>query len=559
MIAAKCLETRAQYLAKALESLCTQRYQNIEAIVVADASDAPYVREIKDNFDERITLRVVTVESEAENRWAYWCEGVPAANGDLVGFLDQEDTLTPNCLAYVLEAYNESTVMNWEFYLIPDEAQIPDDAQIEDEETLFKDWKSGAGLHCGGADGLLHFGLFDKMRFRPDKVAFEKWLLSLKPEQIFVAPWIGCRESAIEDLWDDNRVRCLAFYLPQFHEIPENNRWWGDGFTEWTNVRKAEPLFQGHHQPRIPGELGYYDLAGAKGADIQKKQIALAKEYGLYGFCYYYYWFDDGKRLLEMPLDRHLQDKTMDFPFCLCWANENWTRQWDGLQNNILMPQTYKPGWAEQFILDMLPYLKDDRYIRVNGAPYLLIYHLQDIPSPYEVINIWRTVARLNGIDRLHISAVRRTMDAEEIKMSGYMLDSLTDFPPHLINMWDIDHDDERRFGLGPGHVKDYRKVCDLHGKMPRQNYTYFRTAMLEWDNTARQGEKGTVFEEFSIKEYQKWLYAAKRYALRQNRPGEDLVFINAWNEWAEGTYLEPSEPLGRAALEATKEVLERR
>ena len=553
VIAAKRLDVRAPYLKKALASLCAQRYQNLEVIVVADAVDMPFVQELIRSFDAQITLRSVMLECDAQNRWAYWCEGISAASGDLIGFLEQEDTLSPNCLAYVLEAYNESMVKNCELYLIPDESQTKDD------ETRFKDWKSGAGWHCGGADGLLHFGVFDKRRFLSDQAAFEQWLLSLKPEQIFVAPWVGCREAAIENLWGDNSVKCLAFYLPQFHEIPENNRWWGEGFTEWVNVRKAEPLYQGHHQPRIPGELGYYNLGGAEGAEIQKKQIALAREYGLAGFCYYYYWFDGGKRLLEMPLDRHLHDKTMDFPFCLCWANENWTRQWDGQQSEILMPQTYQPGWAEQFILDLLPYLKDERYIRVNGAPFLLIYNLQDIPNPSEAINTWRAVAEQNGIERLHISAVRRTMESGELELSGHSLDSLTDFPPHLLGLVNIDHDEDVRFRLPHGQVKDYRKAASFCAEMPKQNYTYFRTAMLEWDNTARRGKKAYIFEDFSMKEYQKWLYAAKRYTLRQNRPGEDLVFINAWNEWAEGTYLEPSEPWGRAALDATKEVLERR
>ena len=550
IIAAKRQTERTPYLRKALESLHAQCYKNIEVVLVADAIDMPYVQEIMRSFAEQLTIRSVVLNNETQNRWAYWNEGVSVASGNLIGFLEQEDTLTPNCLAYVLEAYNESAVRNWELYLIPDEFQIKGD------ETHFRDWKSGAGVHCGGIDGLLHFGVLSKTRFQSNQTAFEQWLLSLKPEQIFVSPWIGCYGAAIEDVWKANQVRCIPFYLPQFHAIPENNKWWGEGFTEWVNVKGAKPLYKGHHQPRIPGELGYYDLSGEDGADIQKKQIALAKEYGLSGFCYYYYWFDGGKRLLEMPLDRHLHDKTMDFPFCLCWANENWTRQWDGQQNEILMPQTYQPGWAKDFILDLLPYLKDERYIRVNGAPFLLIYNLQDIPNPSKAINIWRTVARQNGIERLHISAVRRTLDASEIEMSGYTLDSLTDFPPHLLGLVNIDHDEFRRFH---GQVKDYRKACAFHVEIPKQNYTYFRTAMLEWDNTARRGKKAVIFEEFSIIQYKKWLYTAKRYTLRQNRPGDDLMFINAWNEWAEGTYLEPSEPLGRAALEATKEVLERR
>ena len=550
IIAAKRLEERGPYLEKALDSLCGQLYQGFEALVVADPTDIDCVNGIVERYVNRITIRAVPLEQETADIWTYWCKGVSLSHGSLIGFLEQEETLTPNCLAYVLEAVNETTVRKWKLYL------IPDDAVTEDGELLNEDWKEGAGSQAGGVESLLHFGVFKKECFHEDYSAFENWLLSLGREDLFISPWIGCHCVAIKDVWDKSRVRCLAFYLPQFHEIPENNEWWGKGFTEWVNVKKAKPLYPGHDQPRIPGELGYYDLSGPEGLEIQRKQIKLAKEYGVSGFCYYCYWFDNGKRLLEMPLDRHLHDKTLDFPFCICWANENWTRRWDGGNSEILMPQSYAPGWAERFILDMLPYLKDERYIRVNGAPYLLIYQLKDIPQPYKVINTWRSVARSNGIERLHISAVRWTPDTSELMLSGYALDSLTDFPPHLVRLNGTDHDEEKKFGLGRGQVNDYRKACKYHMEMPKQNYTYFRTVMLEWDNTARKGKDAVLFEDFSFTSFKKWLYSAKRYVLRQNRPGEDLVFINAWNEWAEGTYLEPSEPLGRTALESTKEAL---
>lgn len=555
VIAAKGLKERAFYLERVLESLASQRYRNLEAVLAADPEDAAYVREIAQAFEGRLELALVLLDAAEKDQWIYWKEGVAASRGSLIGFLNQEETLTPNCLVYVLEAYNESSVRKWELYLIPDAVRTKDGGMI------LRDWKQGAGRQTGGAEGLLHFGVFEKSSFKNDRTSFEKWLLSLSRERIFIAPWTGCLGTAEKDLWDNRKPRCLAFYLPQFHEIPENNKWWGKGFTEWVNVRRAEPLYASHHQPRIPGELGYYDLGGEEGRELQKRQIALAKEYGITGFCYYCYWFDDGRRLLQMPLDRHLGDKEMDFPFCICWANENWTRQWDGQKNQVLMPQTYKKGWAEKFLLDMFPYLKDDRYICVNGAPYLLIYNLQDIPDPAGTIDIWRALAEKNGIKKLHISAVRRTIDASEMALSGHKLDSLTDFPPHLLGLIDIDHDESEKFssGLAHGQLKDYRKACRYHAGMPVQDYTYFRTVMLEWDNTPRRGKDAYIFEEFSFEDYRAWLYAAKRYVIRQNGPGEDLLFINAWNEWAEGTYLEPSDPLGRAALESTREVLEMR
>lgn len=550
IIAAKRLGERGPYLEKALDSLCSQRYQGFEALVVADHADIDRVNAIVKRYVDRMTIRTVPLEKETADIWTYWCKGVSLSRGSLIGFLEQEETLTPDCLGHVLEAVNETPARKWKLYL------IPDDAVTEDGELLSEDWKEGAGCRAGGVESLLHFGVFPKECFHEDYSVFESRLLSLTREEIFVSAWTGCHGAAIKDVWEKSRVRCLAFYLPQFHEIPENNEWWGKGFTEWVNVKRAKPLYPGHNQPRIPGELGYYDLSGPEGLEIQRKQMFLAKEYGVSGFCYYFYWFDNGKRLLEMPLDRHLQDKSLDLPFCLCWANENWTRRWDGGNSEILMRQSYAFGWAERFILDMLPYLKDERYIRVNGAPYLLIYQLKDIPQPYRVINTWRRVARENGIERLHISAVRWTPDASELLLSGYTLDSLTDFPPHLVRLNGTDHDEEEKFGLGKGQVKDYRKACKYHMEMPKQDYTYFRTVMLEWDNTARNGKNAVVFEDFSFTSFKKWLYFAKRYALRQNRPGEDLVFINAWNEWAEGTYLEPSKPLGRTALESTKEAL---
>jgi len=345
-------------------------------------------------------------------------------------------------------------------------------------------------------------------------------------------------------------VKLIAFYLPQFHPIPENDKWWGKGFTEWTNVVRGIRNFRYHQQPRLPTELGFYDL---RVEETLHKQVELANAYGIHGFCFYYYWFN-GKRLLERPLDLWLGKQAPRFPFCICWANENWSRRWDGSESEILIGQTYDEGSALRFITDVLPILEDPRYIRVDGAPLLLVYRASELKNPVGVAQMWRDAARQNGIDRLHLCAVQSFGISDP---RYYGLDSAIEFsPPHVDRML---VDPKRVHGTNPdfeGYLEDYISVAMRSINHFPVDYVRYRGLFPRWDNTARRKTKGHVFINDSAKAYGQWLRFLVREAMFRRKQQEPLIFINAWNEWAEGTYLEPDETYGRALLEVTYDAL---
>jgi lipopolysaccharide biosynthesis protein len=343
-----------------------------------------------------------------------------------------------------------------------------------------------------------------------------------------------------------DEVRLIAFYLTQFHPVPENDAWWGKGFTEWTNVTKATPLFHGHYQPHLPTDLGFYDL---RVRETRHEQIALAKSYGIDGFCYYYYWFS-GKRLLERPLDDMLADPESDMPFCLCWANENWTRRWDAAEHEILIAQKYRPEDDIEFIRSVEPFLRDPRYIRVNGAPLLLIYRPQHLPDAANSLRVWREYCASVGIPNLHL-ACALTHGNWDYGQWGF--DSGVEFPPH--NMHVPDRSPELSFYEEfHGFCPDYADIAELY---LRRDYggalSVFRGVFPSWDNTARRGKIGTVILNGTPENYRRWLSEAIRRT-KEEYPGEErLVFINAWNEWAEGCHLEPDRRYGHQFLEATR------
>jgi len=350
---------------------------------------------------------------------------------------------------------------------------------------------------------------------------------------------------ANEPLAATSPVRAIAFYLPQFHPIPENDRWWGKGFTEWTNVTRARPSFAGHYQPHLPADLGFYDL---RVPEVLEQQAALAREHGIHGFCYHYYWFA-GKRLLERPVETMRTSGRPDFPYCLCWANENWTRRWDGAEEDVLIAQHSSRADDESFIRGLLPHLRDPRYIRVDGRPLILIYRVGTLPDPRATAAVWREVCRSEGIGELYLCAAK-TFDTSDPR--PYELDALVEFPPHGARVLtanlqvDITNPDYR------GSVYDYREfVQDLLAE-PEPLYVSHPTVMPGWDNTARLPNVANIFVNAAPEIYEVWLREVVARVVDHRRPEERLVFINAWNEWAEGAHLEPDRRYGRQYLLAT-------
>lgn len=345
------------------------------------------------------------------------------------------------------------------------------------------------------------------------------------------------------------QLRAIAFYLPQFHPIPENDEWWGKGFTEWTNVAKATPNFRGHYQPRLPADLGFYDL---RLPEVREQQAELASSYGLHGFCYYYYWFA-GKKLLERPITEVLRSGTPDLPFCICWANENWTRHWDGADREILIAQ--KPSPADDLLLvrDLLPFFRDRRYIRVDGKPLFMVYRIGAMPDARASAQTWRDCCRREGIGEIYLCAVR-AFDADDPVRYGF--DALIEFPPHRMHtppMQDVHEATNARFS---GTIIDYRQFVADCIAAPVPDCTFYRTVMPGWDNTPRQPDRGLIFANASPEVYELWLREVVAQTIRTRPPGERLVFINAWNEWAEGAYLEPDRRYGHQYLKATRRAL---
>lgn len=345
-------------------------------------------------------------------------------------------------------------------------------------------------------------------------------------------------------------AKVICFYLPQFHTIPENDLWWGKGFTEWTSVQATTPQFVNHYQPHIPAELGYYNLLNS---NVQKRQIELARLYGVEGFCFYFYWFA-GKRLLETPVKNYLENTSLDLPFCLCWANESWNRGWDGYENDILIEQHHSAEDDIAFIQHISTYMRDNRYIRINDKPLLLVYRPGVLSTVKETTERWRNWCRYNGLGEIYLAYVQSFESMAPEKMG---FDATIEFPPNITTPKDITN---RITPLREDFnctVYDWRSLLDRSSHYKQPAYTLFRGVCPSWDNTARRKNTSTVFLNSKPSLFQRWLKNAITDTVRRfENPDERLVFVNAWNEWAEGAHLEPDMHYGYAWLQATRNAL---
>ena len=351
----------------------------------------------------------------------------------------------------------------------------------------------------------------------------------------------------------DMKIRPIALYLPQFHQFNENNQWHGRGFTEWTNVTTAKPLYDGHYQPKLPIDVGFYDLTHE---DVMFRQIELAKNYGIYGFAFYYYWFS-GKKLMEKPIYNYLHNKNLDFPFCLHWANESWSKRWDGGNQELLMEQNFSEADFQKFAEDLLPFFTDKRYIRVNGKPLFIIYRpaLFGQEKFVRFTEYLRDYMRRNGVGELFLLGTKQFGFFADPETYG--LDGVIDFDIRSV------------IGLHKKSVAKYYKDTDftvwnwkdyIEADLMKLDYTYktFRTVFPRWDNSPRKAKTGAFIYDGSTPDiYGRWLSYATEMTKRDFKGDERMLFINAWNEWAEGAMLEPDRRYGYAYLDMTRRVLD--
>lgn len=341
----------------------------------------------------------------------------------------------------------------------------------------------------------------------------------------------------------------LAFYLPQFHAFPENDQWWGAGFTEWTNVSKAIPQFIGHNQPKLPADLGFYDLSQPR---VMHQQAQLAKQAGIDAFCVYYYWFA-GKTLMETPLQNWLNTPELDFPLCLCWANENWTRRWDGQDQQILIAQDHSPEDDLAFIRHITPYLLDPRYHRIDNKPLLILYYPSLLPDAKQTAQRWRDHMRTHHQTELYLMCAQ---SRDQINPRSIGFDAAIEFPPNGVPCQPVTEAQTVTQPQFKHQVYDYdHTVKVLINQDTEQSYPKARGVMPGWDNTARRNHDGNVFINTSPQAYATWLHDAI-LTTRWQQHSPRLTFINAWNEWAEGAYLEPDQRYGYAYLNATADAI---
>lgn len=345
-------------------------------------------------------------------------------------------------------------------------------------------------------------------------------------------------------------AKVLAYYLPQFHAFDENDEWWGKGFTEWTNLPRGVPRFKGHYQPRVPRDLGFYSLDENASAAVFRRQVQMAAGAGIHGFVFYYYWFN-GRRLMEKPLKQFLADASVDFPFALMWANENWTRRWDGADDEVLISQDYRAEDDEGIVADFARHFKDPRYIRFGGRPLLMIYRPGAIPDAFGKIALWRRLFQ-DGHGENPLLFMAQAFD--DIDPHKFGMDGAVEFPPHKITrfMQPITNNLEILDPDFTGRAYDYDEIVKVSLAEDAPNFPLIKTAVPSWDNDARRQGAGLTITGSTPQKYENWLSALITRARERPVMGEAVVCVNAWNEWCEGAYLEPDIHFGSAYLNAT-------
>lgn len=353
---------------------------------------------------------------------------------------------------------------------------------------------------------------------------------------------------------NSNHIRLIAFYLGQFHPIPENNAWHGEGFTEWTNVGKAKPLFKGHYQPKVPADLGYYDL---RLEEVRVKQAEMAKHYGIEGFCYWHYWFGNGKRLLERPINEVISSGKPDFPFCFAWANDSWKGIWHGLsKGNMLIEQLY-PGDQdiEDHFYAVLDAFKDKRYIRIDDKPVFMIYKALDIPDANKFIKIWKALALKNGLkgvyfigQAVHLNEVERL---EKLDLDSINVVRLLYAEQQLSNKYSRF---AKRLLKLPRFAK-YKNAMKYFIGKEEESPNMIPTIIPNWDHSPRSGTNALILHDAKPEFFDSHVKSVFE-VLKKKNPDKRIAFVKSWNEWAEGNYLEPDLRYGKQYLEVLKKNL---
>ena len=366
-------------------------------------------------------------------------------------------------------------------------------------------------------------------------------------------------------------MKVLAYYLPQFHEIPENDKWWGKGFTEWTNVKKAKPLFEGHNMPRVPLNNNYYNLTDKK---TQLWQVQLAKKYGIYGFCMYHYWFN-GKLLLEKPIEQYLENKDLDLPFCFSWANEYWTNGWVSANNKILISHdnSDEKDWYNHFMY-FVPFFRDERYIKIDGKPLLILYYPNILQKCNQMIRTWRKLAKENGFPGLYI-LYQKAATHFDTAFDKSQFDGGIEFQPgycvekgksklrrkyqnvrfKVINFIKLKTGlSRKKSGGSKAYHYNYDEIWKRIITSKPDNDHMYPGAFVDWDNTPRKGNRGSLYDGANPKKFKYYFKCEVRRAREVYK--KDMIFLFAWNEWGESGYLEPDTANRYGYLDAIKTTL---